>query len=241
MNKQNTDKTFFEYCTALTQFYGIIHVKEAFDIIQFQNDAQYNLEDFLKYVEQMQETRFDPNDPLKVNSYFVLADLDRCKRTEKMYLVNDCFESECYGEGEPETLNNLLLAIDKLERYIPSKEELVKHADDGYYEKTQELEVLCDFVLAHQCKLPMKLTRADIESEVILPIQMDSSCADAYKGLCKWIDWPEDPKAGNSIEVEMVRLINGVFWNTRQWLLCGHKPIELDNRSATAIDAAWDE
>lgn len=226
--KKGTEESnlFFKYCMSFVFLYGRIPVKEAFDIIQYQNDAQFSLSSFLDFLKNTEKDR--QKHYMHTNTFFVLFSPNGSSDPYEMELVNDCYEYACHDYQNKN--NPYRILVDKQKGrllYMPPKEDLLKYADDTYNEITPEMKRIADWVLKNKCKLPFRLTRQDIYSEVCLPLKMDSDYFDAFESLMKWIDLPDDEDIMMDLLSELFGLIVEAYNNTRTWYLRGHTPYEM--------------
>ena len=222
---KKTEELFFDYCSALVQLNGRVPVLDVFDIIQRQNNGQYNLTDFLEYIEKTQRERYKFG--RSESTFFVLISRYGSSDTIQKELVNDCYESDHYDADEDNSLNHLVSEQDGFPMYSPPHQELLRYAVDGYFEASPELNVLAEWVLWHQRKLKYSLTREDIIAEVCLPIQMYSDYYESIASLLKWIDLPEDEIKRIKLLNKLSRLVMAAFCGIRQWALRGYSPNEI--------------
>ena len=129
-----------EYFEAVNNFYNIIPLNKVFRIINKQNEEQYSEDDFLAFAEIARHER---------RYYSILG-------MEELY------------EGEPESkpmdreiISEYLLQYDDdydemaaakrgKPYYIPPKEELLKYADEHYFERNPYYTALESFVIAKE-------------------------------------------------------------------------------------------
>ena len=147
-----------------------------------------------------------------------------------MEILSDCLEGVCFDDDtlhDMERYKELSENQKQHSYYIPSKEELLKYADDSYHPVLPEHQDLVDWVMNHKTELPFELTPEEIIAEVSLPLKMESDYSDAFGSLLKWLDMPEGEKSFTEASGELFDLISRVGYNTRMWFLCGYTPEEI--------------
>lgn len=195
-----------EYVQALTNLYGVFTLDQLLAIYNEQNASDpLSEQELTAYVEQF----------LSRQQKFVM---------ESGYLMYGGLAAEESDEGE---LERLLEQIQDKPHYVPDKNELLKYADDGYFEITSQLEEMKKYILAH---LTNDVELADYLIDDIqfacsmeLPIQQVINEFERRNLVFK------DAK---QVE-QVVHLLTEVRNNTRIWSNCGHTPSEL--RALTAI------
>ena len=232
-NRDNQSDTFYDYCSAMSNFYGRIPVVDAFKIIDLQNPEKYTIDDFWHYLEDYQNKRDTNANIHNPGGFFFVFFVGRGPHSfEKAEIVTDCYECACH---ELKSIDNPYFRLVEEQKgrplYVPSKKELLKYSDDSYYAPSPELDAVVEWVLQHQCKLPFTLTSEDIITEVMLPIIMDSDPIQAVSDLIKWLKFPEDEDEVEALLSELSHLVQTLHNNTRMWYLRGHTPEELDTGS----------
>ena len=88
--------TFYDYCSAMSNFYGRIPVVDAFKIIDQQNPGKYTINAFWNYLRDYQNKR-DINIDRPDGFFFVFfLGGEKCP-LEKAEIVNDCYEFDCHN------------------------------------------------------------------------------------------------------------------------------------------------
>lgn len=148
--QNETIELLHEYFNAFSKFYDIISMKEAFGIIKRHNGDLISEEALIAFSEI---ARHDGG-----HYYYILG---------KDELYEDAPDTEIM---DMEIIHESLVDVDldiyydvsETQRgkplYIPEKEELLKYADDMYYEHTPQTETLSDFF---RNKMGMDIKKAD--------------------------------------------------------------------------------
>ena len=226
------DKLFFKYCSAFANLYGRLPVRDAFDIIDQHNPEKYTFDDFVSYLEAYQRRR-DHCDVKPEGFFFVFDPYDTDDWPNKE-IISDCYETDCYSDPSDENEYDILVHEQSGKPlYVPSKEELLKYADDHYYARSPELTAVIDFVLKNKVKLPFSLTAHDIAAEVGLPLIMESNATEAVQLLIKWLKVPKNTDEQVRFLSELTELVLALSDNTRMWFLRGHTPNEMSELVVT--------
>ena len=220
------DKAFFKYCSAFANFYGRLPVRDAYDIINRQNPGEYTFDDFIEYLKAYQRRRDCSG--YEVEGFFFVFDPRGLEDWANGDIVGDCYETDCYGDPPDENKYDVLVLEQRGKPlYVPSKDELLKYADDHYYARSPELTAVIEFVQKHKTKLPFSLTAHDIVGEVSLPIIMESDATEAIQSLMKWLNVPSDADEQLHFISDLTELVVALSNNTRMWFLRGHTPVEM--------------
>lgn len=183
------------YAKALTNFYGFVTQDYFIELFNSQNDIQID------------------NDTLfNVLINFVYINSSYCFYEE--YIVSDYF-----SDKEFEDFDKTVQIASSKPRYIPSKEELLKFSDFGYFEITPQLKALEKYTLSicHD----QGVAQAVID-DVQLFCSMEEELSEIlgiFDRMGVSLNYPQMKKA--------VELINDVWNNTRMWINNGHTPNEL--------------
>ena len=221
---QKTQRFFEKYIMAMVNFYGRITLKDAFDTIQYQNDASYNYDIFVAYVKKRRQEIIDSGKDYHHYLIFLPSDIDPGVDDDPHKIE---FLHEVFGELDDD-YDDLVTYQQMYPRYIPKKNDLLRYADDDYLPDTDELRTAVDWVLDHQkADLPFKLTYADVATELLLPMMMESDANSSAADILKWVEFPKERKAQLQAMKELADLILDLNNHTRSWLLHGHTPIEV--------------
>lgn len=137
-----------QYFDAFSNLYGIISMRKAFEIISRQNHGSISKEDFLAFAEIARHE----------DHYYILS-------MDELYTVespSEPMERELVGEslfvcGFNDYYNMSEGHMGK-EYYVPPKSELLKYADESYYEMTPQTNAILNFFMKN-----MHMNRADAE------------------------------------------------------------------------------
>ncbi|WP_410771558.1 SEC-C metal-binding domain-containing protein [Fontibacillus sp. BL9] len=195
----------YEYILALTNLYGVYAQDKLEEIFNDQNASQPlaagELDEYLEHFLQREQK-------------FVLNE-------DEGYLM----DAGLVDHGEEGELESLLRSIQGKPYYVPEKDELLKYADDGYFEMTPQLEALASYVVnqMHQDE--------EMVQYLIDDIQLACSMGQPLQELIYEFERRDlvfdNPKQAQ----EVMRLVVEVQNNTRLWSNCGHTPKELGNAS----------
>ncbi|MNO14476.1 hypothetical protein D3C76_41200 [compost metagenome] len=186
-----------DYIHASTNLYGFITPNKLLEIFNGQNASE-------------------PLSRQELDAYLEIS-LSRQQRFdfESGYLLDSGLAQE---EGE---LESLLDQTQGKPQYVPGKSELLKYADDSYFEITPQLMALKNYILTHMTK--------DVEmvDYLIDDIQFGCSMELPLQGLMNEFDRRslvfEDPKQAQQV----IDLVTEVYNHTRVWSNCGHTPSEI--------------
>lgn len=151
-----------QYFDAFSNLYGIITMRKAFEIISNQNHGSISEEDFLAFAEIARHE----------NHYYYILSMDELYTDE---LPSEPMERELVAEyllvcGFDDYYNVSKGHFGK-EYYVPSKAELLKYADEHYYEKTPQTNAILNFFMKE-----MHMKKTDAEEflyETIMEIRMN--------------------------------------------------------------------
>lgn len=216
----DTIKLLHDYFIAFGEFYYIISLRDAFSIIKKQNGDLISKEAFIAFSEIVRHEDGHFYYILGVDELYENAPVSEIMDREivQISLVDIDFELY-YGVSDIQRGKPL---------YIPSKEELLKYADDMYFEHNPQIEALIDFF---QNTIGMDFEEADdMAGECVLCI----TCAVIPK------DNPVDDvlsdfdrmkiKLTKLQEAEFFKLVCDLANNTRLPCNRGFTPNELADR-----------
>lgn len=216
----------------MANFYGRITLKDAFDIIQYQNDASYNYDDFVAYVNKRRPEIMDAGKDYHYYLIFLPSDINPGVEVDPHKIE---FLHEVFGELDDD-YDDLVTYQQIYPRYIPKKNDLLRYADCDYWPDTDELRTAVDWVLDHQkTDLSFKLTYSDVATEIFLPMEMESDANSAVADILKWVEFPKEKDAQLKEMKELTNLIIDLNNNTRSRLLHGHTPIEVASASPKSL------
>ncbi|RCX20709.1 SEC-C motif-containing protein [Fontibacillus phaseoli] len=193
----------YEYILALTNLYGVYATDKLEEIFNGQNASQPlaagELDDYLEHFLQREQK-------------FVLNEDEDC-----------LMDAGLVDHGGEDELQSLLQSIQGKPYYVPDKIELLKYADDGYFEMTPQLEALASYVVnqMHQ--------EEEMVQYLIDDIQLACSMGQPLQELIYEFERRDlvfdNPKQAQQV----IGLVVDVQNNTRLWSNCGHTPKELGN------------
>ncbi|MNI01079.1 hypothetical protein D3C73_539060 [compost metagenome] len=194
-----------DYIHALTNLYGFFTADKLLGIFNEQNATEPLSEQELEaYLEQFlsRQQKFD---------------------IESGYIMELGLADE---EGE---LERLLDQTQGKPYYVPNKSELLKYADDAYFEITPQLEELKKYILTHlnndEEMVDYLIDDIQLACSMELPLQQVF-----YEFERRNMEF-EDVKQVEKV----VHLLTEVHNHTRVWSNCGHTPSELRGLTATPV------
>lgn len=202
---RNRQLLVLDYIHALTNLYGFFTPDKLLDIFNGQNAAEPLSEQELKaYLEQF------------------------LSRQQKFEIESGYIMELGLGDEEGE-LELLVEQTQGKPHYVPDKNELLKYADDNYFEMTPQLEELKKYILTH---LTNDVEMVDyLIDDIQFTCSMELPLQEVMNEFERRNLQFEDAK-----QVErMVGLLTEVRNHTRVWSNCGHTPIELRGLSAIPV------
>lgn len=182
-----------DYIRATTNLYGIIPLEKVVEIYNQQNEEAISIEELKQF----------ENIPREYFEYF-----------------EGCFVHEAVFVGDS-TIDYLRAKQGDKPYYIPSKEELLKFADEFYVEKTKEYEQLRTYI---QRNIVSDLEEADeLTEDIQLACAMDFSIGSVMDEFNR-----RSISFESELQVEeLISLIVELANNTRIWENRGHTPNEI--------------
>jgi len=141
------------------------------------------------------------------------------------YLASDYFELDDLQE-----FHGLLMNIQNKPRYVPDKEELLKHADDLYYEKTPQLMQLRMYILNQLCD------DSELVDEIISDIQLACSMEEPLQEIIHELERRNIAFESMDQVKRFADLVVEVYNNTRLWSNCGYTPIEMRALTGASVN-----
>lgn len=198
---------------------GIVAKKSRGDLLHAYAMACMNLygiisqDDFVALFNSQNEKKTTIDEVFSSLLYHVAVDAGYCFWED--YIVCDIFE-----EDEFDGAQNLLQQIQDKPRYIPQKEELLKYADEYYFERTKHVAAL-EKVLIQKTGISTKRA-ADIATELCLMCRDDAPLSELLQSVAGQIGEFTETSL-NQIADALVSLKN----NSRIWVNNGHTPEEI--------------
>ncbi len=186
-----------QYILAMTNLYGAFKADMLVEVFNKQNQTKIDIGEFL------------------------IIYLHLARRDEQFYLHGDYIISDYFLYDAMDEFEELLDDIKGKPYYIPEKNELLKFADDNYFEMTPQLTALKKFILNELC------TDRQLVDYLIDDIQLACSMeAPIEEVMYEFERRGIGFKDRNQIK-RFVPLIMDVYNHTRTWANCGHTPAEM--------------
>ncbi|PZE19326.1 YecA family protein [Paenibacillus xerothermodurans] len=186
-----------QYINASANLYGICPLAKVIEIFNIQNERPLTEAELY-------------------GAYTKITSRARTWYFERGNVINDYFGYEAEDEMEL-----LLEQVKDKPYYIPDKQELLKYADSGYFEKTPQLNRLQEYVSQHLCKDETLVD--DLVDDIQLACSMEDSLdAIIYEFQRRSISFTKREQLQ-----AILPLIMDVYNHTRIWSNRGHTPAEL--------------
>jgi hypothetical protein len=117
-----------KYIKALCNFYGVFEPEQFVDIYNSLNQGRLNIAGFKNIYDRLVS---------RPQSFFDYG----------QYILGKYFLNISYDE-----MDSFIEKIEDKPYYLPDKEELLKRADDFYFEMTPQLKVLRDYIIGNMCR-----------------------------------------------------------------------------------------
>ncbi|AZK48485.1 Rho termination factor N-terminal domain-containing protein [Paenibacillus lentus] len=187
-----------EYILATTHLYGAIEPEKFIEIYNAQNSEQLDQKRFLRM-------------------FADLTSREQAYTLESGYIVDGYLTLE----ESQEELKALLLQIKDKPLFIPKREELLKYADEDYFEMTPQLTKLRAYVMK-------EISRdAEMVDHLIDDIQLACTMQATSGDLIREFERRELTFQSMEQADIVVALMNDVYNHTRQWIHRGHTPFEM--------------
>ncbi|MNJ49476.1 hypothetical protein D3C77_447070 [compost metagenome] len=192
-----------EYILAMTHLYGAVGPDKFVEIYNRQNNS-----------EPLDRERF-------TKLFGELTSREQNYAMEKGFIVDGYLSLE---ESQDE-LEELLLQIKDKPYFIPRREELLKYADEDYFEMTPQLTKLKAYVMK-------EISRdAEMVDHLIDDIQLACTMQATSGDLIHEFERRELKFQSMEQADIVVALMNDVYNHTRQWIHRGHTPFEMNRIS----------
>ncbi|WP_055109308.1 Rho termination factor N-terminal domain-containing protein [Paenibacillus ihumii] len=205
-NKRTGIQLVHEYILAMTHLYGVIEPDKFIEIYNGQNSEPLEQERFKELFE-------------------MLASREQNYTMAGGYIVDGYLSAE----ESREELEELLSQINDKPQYVPKREDLLKYADDDYFEMTPQLTKLRAYIQKEICR------DAEMVEYLIDDIQLACTMQAAPGDLIH--EFERRGLKFQSMEQAdiVVALMNDVYNHTRLWIYRGHTPFEM-NRIAGNVE-----
>lgn len=189
----------YEYIAAAAHLYGVIKLDKLVHILNSQHSEAMTEEELAKYAGEMIE------------------------RGQDILLQDGILYNGLVANGADESkLAELTEDLDSKAFYVPEKEELLRYADQSYFEMTPQLAELQAFVLNNMCK------DKELVEYLIDDVQLACTNKSSMQDL---INEFENRKISFKTPVHAQRVISllaEVYNNTRMWSNGGHTLVEMN-------------
>jgi hypothetical protein len=186
-----------QYVNAAVNLYGVCTPELLLDIYNDQNEQRLSLEH------------------LKEITDFHLM------RMQQYLLIDGYYASQYFDDDNLGELHDLLKQIQNKPRYIPHKEEFLKHSGNHYFEMTPQLLQLRLYILNQLCD------DAELVDTIIEDIQLACSMEEPLQMIVNELD-RRNIVFDNIDQVKrFASLVTEVNNHTRIWSNCGYTPAEL--------------
>ncbi len=216
-----TQNLLYTYFDAFTNLYGIVPLYRALRIIQKQNpELVLTEEQFLAFVGQVENE----------DHFYAIISEDEVyvDAPETTPMKRDLVSEYLYAleEGSFDDYCDLKEKQADKPFFVPEKEELLKYAEDGYFEETRESAALRNYL-----KDTMKMKRTDeIMEELSFMIRLDGADMDAALATLQNLG-KNPPFATKKQATEFVDLYIRMSNHTRMHCNRGFTPSELAMRT----------
>lgn len=213
------------YFLAFSNLYNIITMEKAYSIIKSQNPDEFTEEDFLAFAEVVRHDE---------KWYCILSDDEIFENgTESKPM-----QRKLIGEWLLEDYDDLETMMSLQEGkpyYVPAKEELLKYADDFYYEETPQTKAIFDFFV-NEMGMDKKMAD-DMTGETI-----STMCISLGEAEVPFDDFARMKIYFTRKQAEkFLNLFVDLYNNTRQPFNRGYTPCEMQKRivplAASKIDS----
>lgn len=211
---KETTQLLYQYFDAAANLYGIIPLRTLLRIYNTQNEP-ISEEDFVKFVESIY---------LDMRCYSIFATDELFPNPPKIKTIDKNLVAEYLCLNSYDEYLDVIESQRGKQYYIPDKKQLLKYANDGYFEKTLEFISLRAFLR----NLPnLDKEKADDLAEdiqLIISIEKGSLTPAIQRAAQYGLDFNNA-----SIRSEFSSLCNDLCNHTRMHIHCGHTPAELYN------------
>lgn len=200
---------------------GFLERKTRYDLLDRYALAATNLygvisqDDFLTLFNRQNEEEIGVDEVFSALIRFIAVDAPYC--FWKDYLVSDDF-----AENDFSDVPDLISRIGDKPRYIPEKQELLRYADPDYFERTEAVKRLKQYLME---KLHQDNDQAeDIVEEVHYACMVETKTQDIFRIFQEY-----RVKFNERQFAELAQLVTRVSNSTRLWSNNGHTPNEMFN------------
>jgi uncharacterized protein YecA (UPF0149 family) len=190
--------TIHNYLLALTNLYGMFKPAVLFEIFNEQNEVELSEEELQAALEFffVREQIFVMKDEYIVDSALLMEETERE-----------------FKDLQSDTRNKPYFA--------PTREELLKYADDSYFEVTQQLTALKNYLAKELC------SDAEMLEYLIDDIQLACSLESSLQEIVYEFEKRNIQFHNKEQAQKVMALIADVYNHTRLWSNCGHTPTEM--------------
>lgn len=213
----------FQYFSAFSNLYGIVPVRKAYSIIEKQNpELNLTKEEFAETVKGMD---FDDKFYAILSEKEVYGEDDEDCELFKKQLIADYILTF----GDPADYEALVSEQEYKPYYIPEKDELLKYADDFYFEKTEHYYALESFI-KDELGLP---NYEDIVEDFVVEMTIDDANIDSAISELRRMGRPKFREFKNKQEAKkFFELYINLRNHSRMHIHRGNTPCEVDDARA---------
>lgn len=132
-----------DYFKAFSNFYQCISLRDAFDIFRRHNGDIISIEKFIAFSEVVRHEKEGRDD----NYYFVLGEDELDDDVPDTKPIDRQIVSECLVVVDLDLYDRFISAAEGKPLYVPERDEFLKYADNIYYERIPQIEVMEDYLV----------------------------------------------------------------------------------------------
>lgn len=199
--EQGSKQEIYDYIAAAAHLYGVIKLDKLVEVYNSHHDESITKEELAAYAGEM------------------------AGRGQHILVADDVLYNGLAAGSAGESAG-LAEGLDEKLYYVPSKEELLRYADMGYFEMTPQLEELQAFVLNNMCQDQERV------ENLIDDIQWGSVQKSSMQELINQFDRHKIRFKTPVHAQRVISLLAEVYNNTRMWANGGHTLVELSAMNA---------
>lgn len=189
----------YKYILSFTNLYGVFSKELLIAVYNSQNKGNLTLDDFEAVLDM------------------------HLSRQQPFYELDEFILDQYFDRDNLDEMEKILEGIEELTYYIPEKKDLLKYADDNYFEITPQLKKLKTFII-NKMGINEELAGYLID-DIQMICSMDYSLQDVvYEFESRGIYFKSMEQFNSALP-----LIEDVYKNARTWSNLGHTYIEIYN------------
>lgn len=225
---EETKKMLMEYFNAFTNLYSITPLHRALRIIQQQNPELGLTEtQFLAFVDSISDEEQEKN------NFWIAGqeDLYEDVQTVTPPLRREIIAEHLYALGDMDDYEKLKMQHQGMPYYVPEKEQLLRYADQFYYEKPAAYLALSAYL-----KLELKLKYVD---DILDNLMLSATMAETDLA---YVLWDVDRMAGKKcfrtrVQIcQFLGIYRDLYQNMRMPKYLGFTPAEMRERTGGQMD-----